>query len=120
MGHATLTNISTFFNRKLHVGPTTIKECADEMEKRGMGYHASEGVLKEHYMLARGIEDCIHYLYEDRCIEPAKLTRRQQKVFRQWKDEENGDWDDKDAALFDSIPWKAVKKRLPIIRNVTH
>ena len=120
MGHATITNISRFFNKKLHAAPTSIKECADELEKRGMGVHASEGVHKEHYMLAQGVQDCIYYLYEWRCIEPSTMTRRQAKILKSWMNEEMGDWDEKDAAVFDSIKWKPVKKRLPVINHITH
>lgn len=126
MGHANYSNLSTRVNRMLHQGPVTIRQCIDALEKAKQAVHASEGLLPERHMLGMAVEEIFGLLYEADGIEPMKMSAKQKKVFAQWKQGESHDWDSGDDSeggqygVFDTIRWRALKKRLPVIGNITH
>ncbi len=124
MGHANITNISKVVNRRLKNG-TTITECVDELEATNQAVHASEGLIRERYMLAYMCEEIVSLLLEHKLIKPTKLTAEQKKILKGWGSEEMWDWDcgDGDAGeygILDSIKWTTHRKRLPILRDFTN
>jgi len=118
MGHANTTNISQCFNRLIHRGGVSVRECIEELKRRGEAVHASEGDLDEPYMLGMVVEQIVSCLFEECLIEPIDLTRKQKAIFNAWKREENGDWDSGDDGdggeygIFDSIKWRATIRYL--------
>ncbi len=127
MGHANTENISRVFNRLVHRdGGATINEIVAELERTKQAVHASEGDLEERYMLSLMAEQIAQVLFEDDGIEPVRLTRKQAKLFKSWKNDDDSvaDWDSGDDGrggeygVFDSIRWRALKKRLPVIRYI--
>lgn len=121
MGHANLRNISRIVNSMLHKAPSTIREIVDELERRKQKFHASEGLYDERYMLSMGVQHIATVLFMEKCIEPVSLTRTQRRLFKQWERNEEDDWDSGDDGdggefgVFDSIRWRALKKRLPLV-----
>lgn len=125
MGHARVNNISTRFNRLLHQKPTSIRECVDVLERANQCVHASEGNLPERYMLSAALQYIVDELLALDAIEPYELTPIQKRLLTAWRNDDNsvGDWDSGDDGdggeygIFDSIRWKAKRKRLPIIHE---
>ncbi len=63
MGHANLSNISTFFVRRLYAkGRLSIDACVEAMLKKGVEVRASEGGYKDEGMLKMAMVDVTHYL----------------------------------------------------------
>lgn len=63
MGHANLTNISTFFVRRLYAkGRLSIFQCTEALIKAKEALHASEGQYEDEDMLRMGLADVVHYL----------------------------------------------------------
>lgn len=127
MGHATVLNISKCFNKMIRKNGTTIKEVVDELERTKQEVYASEGAYGERYMLSLACDDVVYWLYhEHRAIEPMMMNAKQKKIYKQWLAEESESWDCGDDGnsgeygIFDSIKWKALKKRLPLLSEVTH
>lgn len=129
MGHFHADNISRVVNRLLHAGDMSIKSCVDELERTNTKFRASEGAYgkdSEDYreMLFKGVMEIVHQLFEWRLVEPHDLSRKQQKIFRQWARDDIDDWDAGDDGkggeygVFDSIKWQPLKKRLPVIREI--
>lgn len=126
MGHFHAENISKIVNRMLHAGGMTIKACIEEMARTKTKFHASEGAYGpegEDYqaMLGKGVDEILGVLYEDRLVEPVKLSRQQRKLFKQWRDGDVMDWSydpGGEGLVFDSIEWRPLKKRLPVIREI--
>jgi hypothetical protein len=131
MGHATVTNIAQVVNRRLKLeGGTSIRECVKELTAKGEKLAASECYYTEDYMLAFACGDVIEWLYSHkRLIEPMSMTEKQQRIFKEWTDDEGmgvSNWDCGDDGnggeygIFDSIRWKTERKRLPVLNYVTH
>lgn len=148
MGHANLTNISTFFVDLVHArGTVTIREVVTELARAGEGVHASEGLLTDPYMLSYACEEVVHFLLERHgltartpqrkrtpVLEPVEpLTPRQEEILRAWLDGDVDRWDsgdDGDGGEYgelDAIPWRlaaewaAVEKdRIPLLTNHTN
>lgn len=132
MGHFHCENFSRTVNRVLTTrASATIKECVEELKRTKQKFHASEGAYgpdHEDYqeMLSKGVEQVIHCLYEHHMIDPEGLTRKQKKVFQQWVEDDIGDWDAGDDGkggeygVFDTIRWKAAKRRLPVFKEITN
>ena len=127
MGHANLTNISKVVNRRLK-NSTTITECVDELEATNQGVHASEGIIKERYMLAVMCEEVVSLLLDHDLIKPAKLSNEQKSILKTWRDPESDifnwdcgdDGDSGEYGILDSIKWTTDRKRLPIIKYFTN
>ena len=127
MGHANLTKISKEVNKALRKGPCSIKEITDSLFERGFKVCASEGPLTEKCYLGLAVEDVIFFLNDtNQLLEPINLTTKQKKILKQWQTESMWNWDCGDDGqggeygIFDSIKWKALKKRLPVLGCVTH
>lgn len=125
MGHANSTNISKTLNRMLHQGPTTVRQVVDELDRTKQAVHAGEGLLTERCMLGMTVEVLVGVLLDEGHVEPAgQLTRKQAKALRQWRNHESDEWDSGEDGeggeygIFDSIPWRALKKRLPVIKYI--
>ena len=123
MGHANFANISRIVNRMLHTKPVTVHEIVDELERTKQTVKASEGELPERYMLSYAVEQILGILYEQDAVEPTSLTRAQKKLFKQWRTEDMSEWDSGndgkggEYGLFDTIRWKPLKKKLPVVRE---
>lgn len=140
MGHANVTNISKFINKKLRTGiPFTLEELTTEMVKKKMAVSASEGKYYEDYMLAMTAEEILCFLLGDldvsppqrkQYIEPGKMSRYQKRVYKKWRDGTVHDDEilaDTYSDHLDKIPWVLTgpvvnpkKVRLPILSNVSH
>jgi len=125
MGHATITNVSKLFNKRIRAqGAVTIRDVAGELERKHASISASEGMLDEPYILRMATEYLVFVLHEARIIEPVSLSRKQRKIYGEWKREEMDDWDAGDDgdggeyAVFDSIRWRSLRKRLPIVDSM--
>lgn len=132
MGHFHSENISRAVNRMLTTRKSaSIAECVNELKRTKQKFHASEGAYGPGHddyqeMLSNGVEQIIHCLYEHRVIDPAGLTRKQKKVFKQWAEDDINNWDAGDDGkggeygVFDNIKWKAAKRRLPVFKEITN
>ena len=124
MGHANLTNVSTFFTRRLYAkGKLSIIECAKALAEKRETIHASEGEYEDEEMLRQGLADVILYLYDnwhienhrkkhDPIIEPIITNEQEGKVFEQWDTDDDAimDWGLGDEyEVFDNIQWKFTK-----------
>lgn len=126
MGHARIDNVSRFFNQMVkRPDGATITEVVDEMARRGMAVSASEGKLTDRYVLALVTEALVSELLDRKCIEPVKLTAAQEPILRAWCAEDGAvfNWDAGDDGkggefgILDSIRFRALKKRLPVIER---
>jgi hypothetical protein len=122
MGHARVDNISRCFNRMVkREGGATIREVVDELERTKQALHAGEGDLDDRCMLSLGVEVIVEQLLNSTSIEPVDLTRRQKSLLKQWRMHDSDEWDCGDDGesgeygILDSIRWRALKKRLPVI-----
>ena len=117
MGHATVTNICVrFIKGMVAKGSISMKECADDLEKRGETLNASEGKYTERYMLLMGLEQIVdwyrRYAHREPVIVPHEITKEQEEMLDQWDNNTgpDGDWSDswneERQAVLDSIRWK--------------
>ncbi len=117
MGHARVVNISRLFNRLVREkGAISVKEVVDELERHKMSLHASEGHLSDRPMLGLGTEQVLWSLYALGAVEPVEMTPRQARVFKRMAADEDVGLSAYD--VFDTIRWRARKKRLPVIVNM--
>jgi hypothetical protein len=145
MGHADLTNISTIFIDLLVERKTvSIAEVVRELKRKKETVNASEGRLDEPYMLSYACENVVGFLLVLRgttartpqrkktpVIRPVEpLTKKQEKLLREFCDNDNGDWDcgpngnGGEYGAFDRIKWelhptwaKIPKNNLPLLQN---
>jgi hypothetical protein len=126
MGHARVTNISKAVNHNLHRGPCSIKQIVDYLIVHKQTVHAGEGELEDTCMLSQATQDVMSWLYDRRVVEPVNMTTEQEKIFRQWGSNAMTNWDcgndgnGGEYAIFDSIQWRPLRKRLPILNYVSH
>lgn len=128
MGHANYLNISKRVNKLLHDGGekgVSLRDCVDALEKARQKVSASEGALEERTDLSQAVEQVFEYLLRNGAAEPAELTKEQSKVYNEWRANEDRNWDSGSNGeggqygIFDHIRWKALKKRLPVLGDVT-
>lgn len=117
MGHADLSNICTFFVRRLYAkGRLSIKECVEGLQKAGEAVHASEGLYEDECMLAFSTEWCVRFLagcqghsYKppqmDEVIVPILETEEQREVIDSWRIEGEPD-DEEKIRILDGIQWR--------------
>jgi hypothetical protein len=145
MGHADLSNISTFVRDRLRRrGSASIKELADDFAARypDDGVRASEGVLTDDYMLREAIGNVIGFwlgrdasMYEPPAtwakkpivVTGGRVSKAQRRVLGQWLRHATDDWDSDDPhsgyVLFDSIRWRFSRhwrgRQIPLLGRVT-
>lgn len=77
-------------------------------------------------MLSHACEQVIQILYENQLVSPRIESSEQERVLRQWKEEDVMEWDCGDGgeggeyAILDSVFWTTRRRRLPIIAHVTN
>lgn len=120
MGHAQITNISQTVNSFLHKKPTSITTIVDDLERRKQYVSASEGKYFERHMLAMEVSSVLAWLYDNRLVTPLLKKGKQTKLFKQWQEGDDVDWDEEQYKYFDNILWRSDRKRLPIIHDITH
>lgn len=98
-------------------------EIVDHLERTKQTVKGSSGESSERYMLAMVVEFNLGYLLDNRLVQPTDLTSKQRKVFQAWKKGETDNWDSGDDGrggeygILDSIRWRPLKKRLPILSH---
>ena len=144
MGHAHLSNLSTFFVRRLYAkGRLTIAAAQEAASTAGETVHASEGSYDDPCMIRMGLGDVIGFLSNANpnlpprmrtpVIEPVSLTPEQAKVLAEFQSPGCLEWSGGDDGnggeygVFDSIEWKFAKgwraeypDGIPVLGSVTH
>lgn len=129
MGHANLSNISRTFNRMVkRPDGATIREIVADLVANNEKVHASEGDYDDDGMLSYACEEVASELKKAGMIEASPETEQQTLAYQMWEKEGVCAFEPKDGmqnldelyAILDSIRWKALKKRLPILDNFTN
>jgi hypothetical protein len=145
VGHANLTNLSEFFQRRLYAkGKLSIEDAVHAARSAGETLNASEAAYEDKGMLAFGFNEIVRFLASHSCdcpccdsqgpvIVPVELSEEERKQLHEWWEEGHGtDWeyDESDPecafALVDRIKWKYGPgwrnkyPDLPVLANVTN
>lgn len=125
MGHATIINLSRTTNRLLHRGGATIEKIVDFLVEHKQGVHASEGTHRDRHTIAWMVEEIVGYLVSTQKIKPVNMDRNESRVYKEWTtpDYDLDHWTSDPGGEYetlDRIEWIPLKKRLPLLKYISH